>query len=101
MWYRKNKANQLAQLGEHCAGGHGFQPWLDSQGGGGYSGINVTGGLTEPNILNPKKYMDLILCTKKNTRLELHADYLNHAFGSCGNFGSNCVRTITLAKFEP
>ena len=37
---------------------------------GGYSGINVTGGggggLTEPNILNPKKYLDLILCTQKN-----------------------------------
>ena len=36
----------------------------------GYSGINVTGGPTEPNILHPKKYMDLILCTQKNTRLE-------------------------------
>ena len=34
----------------------------------GYSGINVTGGgggPTEPNILNPKKYMDLILRTQK------------------------------------
>ena len=37
----------------------------------GYSGINVTGDPTEPNILNPKKYMDLILCTHKNTRLEI------------------------------
>ena len=42
----------------------------------GYSGINVTGGgggggPAEPNILNPKKYMDLILCTQKNTRLEI------------------------------
>ena len=44
-----------------------------SRGGGGYSGINVTGGggATEPNILHPKKYMDLILCTQINTRLEL------------------------------
>ena len=36
---------------------------------GGYSGINVTGGggggPTEPNILHPKKYMDVILCTQK------------------------------------
>ena len=38
----------------------------------GYSGINVTGGggggggPTEPNILHPKKYMDLILCIQKN-----------------------------------
>ena len=39
----------------------------------GYSGINVTGGggPMEPNIMNPKKYMDLILCTQKNTRLEI------------------------------
>ena len=29
------------------------------------------GGPTEPNILHPKKYMDLILCTQKNTRLEI------------------------------
>ena len=29
------------------------------------------GGPTEPNILNPKKYMDLTLCTQKNTRLEI------------------------------
>ena len=40
-------------------------------GGGGYSGINVTGGPMEPNILHPKKYMDHILCTQKNTRLEI------------------------------
>ena len=43
-------------------------------GGGGYSGINMTGGgegPTEPNILHPKKYMDLILCYQKNTRLEI------------------------------
>ena len=25
----------------------------------------------EPNILHPKKYMDLILCTQKNTRLDI------------------------------
>ena len=31
----------------------------------GYLGINVTKGPTEPNILNPKKYM------QKNTRLEI------------------------------
>ena len=29
------------------------------------------GGPTEPNILHPKKYMDLILCTQKNTRLKI------------------------------
>ena len=29
------------------------------------------GGPTEPNILHPKKYMDLILCTQKITRLEI------------------------------
>ena len=40
-------------------------------GGGGYSGINVTRCPTEPNILHPKNYMDLILCTQKNTRLEI------------------------------
>ena len=34
---------------------------------GGWGG----GGPTESNILNPKKYMDLILCTQKNTRLEI------------------------------
>ena len=28
-------------------------------------------GATEPNILHPKKYMDLILCTQKNTRLDI------------------------------
>ena len=76
--------------------------------------------------------MDLILCTQKNTRLDildpkntwllytknailrtvyvlpycwnsalrLHADYSNHAFGSCGNFGLNCVRTISLAEIR-
>ena len=38
---------------------------------GRYSGINVTGGPTEPNILHPKKYMDLILCIQENTRLEI------------------------------
>ena len=37
----------------------------------GYSGINVMGDPTEPNILHPKKYMDLILCTQKNTRLDI------------------------------
>ena len=43
-------------------------------GAAGYSGINVMGGgggPTEPNILHPKKYMDLVLCTQKNTRLEI------------------------------
>ena len=49
-------------------------PLAPPQGGGrGQSGINVMGrgGPTEPNILHPKKYMDLILCmhTQKNTRL--------------------------------
>ena len=34
--------------------------------GGGGGGVP-----TEPNILHPKKYMDLILCTHKNTRLEI------------------------------
>ena len=62
------------------------------------------GGPTEPDILHPKKYMDVILCTQKNTRLEilesLHADYSNHVFGSCGNFGLNCVRTISLAEIR-
>ena len=29
------------------------------------------GGPTEPNNLCPKKYMDLILCTQENTRLEI------------------------------
>ena len=44
----------------------------------GYSGINAVnvtggggGGPTEPNILHPKKYMDLILCSQKNTRLDI------------------------------
>ena len=54
--------------------------------------------------MHPKKYMDVILCSQKNTRLEiseiLHADYSNHAFGSCGNFGLNCVRTISLAEIR-
>ena len=69
--------------------------------------VNVTGGggggggPTDPNILHPKKYLDPILCTQKNTRLEiLDADYSNPAFGSCGNFGLNCVRTISLADIR-
>ena len=36
----------------------------DGGGGGG-------GGPTEHNIFNLKKYMDLILCTQKNTRLDI------------------------------
>ena len=52
----------------------------DGQGGGG------GGGPTEPYILNPKKYKT--------------GDYSNHAFGSCGNFGLNCVRTISLAEIR-
>ena len=74
------------------------------RGGRGYSGINVKAGPTEPNILHPKKYVDVILCTQKNTRLEileiLHADYSNHAFRSCRNSGLNCVRTISLAEIR-
>ena len=43
-------------------------------GGGGGGGVleykRDGGGPTEPNILHPKKFLDLILCTQKNTRLE-------------------------------
>ena len=39
------------------------------RGGGvlGYKHDEGEGGPTEPNILHPEKYMDLILCTQKNT----------------------------------
>ena len=57
------------------------------------------GGDGQPNILNPQKIHGPYVVHQK--RLELHADYLNHAFGFCGNFGLNCVRTISLAKFKP
>ena len=65
----------------------------------GYSGINVTGGggggggATEPNILHPRKYMDLILCTQKNTRLDI-LDPKKYMIGL------NCVRTISLAEIR-
>ena len=44
---------------------------LPGGGGGGVLGYKRDGGPTEPNILHPKKYMDLILSTQKNTRLEI------------------------------
>ena len=60
-----------------------------------YSDISMTGGgLTEHNILHPKKYIDLILCTEKKHKTG------NHTFGSCGNFGLNCVRTISLTEIR-
>ena len=64
----------------------------------GYSGINVTGGgggggPMEPNILHPKKYMDLIFCTQKNTRLDI-LDPKKYMIGL------NCVRTISLAEIR-
>ena len=59
----------------------------------GYSGINVTGGQTEPNILHPRKYMELILCTQKNTRLDI-LDPKKYMIGL------NCVRTISLAEIR-
>ena len=52
----------IVQLAEHCIPG-GVLGYKRDGGGG--------GGATEPNILHPKKYMDLILCTQKNTRLEI------------------------------
>ena len=50
--------------------------------------------------MHPKKYKTGNFRPQK---YRLHADYSNHAFGSCRNFGLNCVRTISLAwqKFEP
>ena len=41
------------------------------------------GGPTEPNILHPKKYMDLILYTQKNTRLEILDPATCRLFESC------------------
>ena len=38
---------------------------------GGVLGYKRDGGPTEPNILHPNKYMDLLLCTHKNTGLEI------------------------------
>ena len=51
---------------------HVYVP-TQTPGGGvlGYKHDGGVGGPTEPNILHPKKYMDLILCTQKNTRLEI------------------------------
>ena len=72
--------------------------WTRGEGPGGYSGINVMGGVRRslkyfapkkihgPYIVHPKKYKT--------------GNYLNHAFGYCGNFGLNCVRTISLAEIR-
>ena len=38
---------------------------------GGLLGYKRDGGGGGGNILHPKKYMDLILCTQKNTSLEI------------------------------
>ena len=37
-------------------------------------------------VVHPKKYKT--------------GNYSNHAFGYCGNFGLNCVRTISLAEIR-
>ena len=39
-----------------------------------------------PYIVHPKKYKT--------------GNFSNHAFGSCGKFGLNCVRTISLAEIR-
>ena len=44
---------------------------------------NIIINRTEPNILNPKTYMDVILCTPKNTRLEILDLATCRLFESC------------------
>ena len=51
------------------------------------------GGPMEPNILHPKKNMDLILCTQKKTRLDI-LDPKKYMIGL------NCVRTVSLAEIR-
>ena len=66
---------------------------------GGYSGINMTGGSTEPNILHPKKIEGPYIVHPKNTRLLLHADYSYMLSNLAGTLiGLNCVRTISQAE---
>ena len=67
-------------------------------GGGGVLGYKRDGGVRR----------SLIFCTQKNTwtlycaphKTQDWKQYSNHAFGSCGNFGLNCVRTISLAEIR-
>ena len=66
---------------------------------GGYSEINVTGGgggggSEGAQYFEPKKIPGSYIVHPKKYKTG------NHTFGSCGNFGLNWVRTISLAEIR-